>query len=383
MKKVLVVNTKCKVFGGEDANIGEEIKFLEKNYIVEYLEFDNSKSLNVFDILGFLFLSNHNSNQLFKKTIHEFKPDFVYIHNTWFMANLGIFKILKKLNIRTFIKIHNFRFICTSTFFAKKHLKLGEFCPMCGMKKSRSLVFNKYFENSLPKSIFANYFGIRYLRILKNYPVELIVLNNFFKEQLIVSGFDKDKVNILYNPLYIDFKNNYEPNSDYVVYAGQLSFEKGLYELIQAWIKSNTVLKLFLIGDNKLVDKNLNITTSSNIYFLGQKENDDVIKYIKNARAVITATKMFEGQPRLLTEASTLAIPSIYPSYGGMDEYFPKDYQYSFTQFKEEELIEKIKLLDNLELLKKESKRNLEHINVLLDKNNMNDTFKKIVNRNA
>jgi len=116
---------------------------------------------------------------------------------------------------------------------------------------------------------------------------------------------------------------------------------------------------------------------------LGQKENDDVIKYIKNARAVITATKMFEGQPRLLTEASTLAIPSIYPSYGGMDEYFPKDYQYSFTQFKEEELIEKIKLLDNLELLKKESKRNLEHINVLLDKNNMNDTFKKIVNRNA
>ena len=92
---------------------------------------------------------------------------------------------------------------------------------------------------------------------------------------------------------------------------------------------------------------------------------------------------MFEGQPRLLTEASTLAVPSIYPSYGGMDEYFPEDYQYSYTQFKEEELIDKIKLLDDSELLKKESKRISEHINFLLDEKFMTDTFKKIVNQNV
>ena len=383
MKKVLVVNTKYKSFGGEDANILEEISFLERNYIVNYLEFDNSKQLNIYDMLGFLLLSNRNSNKLLKKTIKEFEPDFVYIHNTWFMANLGIFKILKKLNIKTFIKIHNFRFICTSTFFAKKHLKSNEVCPMCGMEKSRSWVFNKYFEDSFIKSIFANFFGISYLRMLKNYPVKLIVLNNFFRETLIASGFDKDKINISYNPLYIDFQNDYKANSDYVVYAGLLSSQKGIVELIKAWIKSNTELKLFLIGDDKLVNKNLKDNTSSNIYYLGQKENEEVINYIKNARAVVTATKMFEGQPRLLTEASTLSVPSIYPSYGGMDEYFPKDYQYSYTQFNEEELINKIKLLDDSELLKKESKRISGHINFLLDQKYMSDTFKKIVNKNV
>ena len=86
---------------------------------------------------------------------------------------------------------------------------------------------------------------------------------------------------------------------------------------------------------------------------------------------------MFEGQPRLLTEASTLSVPSIYPSYGGMDEYFPKDYQYSYTQFNEEELINKIKLLDDSELLKKESKRISGHINFLLDQKYM--SFKKLL----
>ena len=28
-----------------------------------------------------------------------------------------------------------------------------------------------------------------------------------------------------------------------------------------------------------------------------------------------------------------LGIPSIYPSFGGMDEYFPIDYEFKFTQF--------------------------------------------------
>ncbi len=60
---------------------------------------------------------------------------------------------------------------------------------------------------------------------------------------------------------------------------------------------------------------------------LKYKKNSEAvtISQIKNARAVITATKMFEGQPRLLCEASSLGIPSIYPSFGGMDDFFPDD----------------------------------------------------------
>ena len=49
---------------------------------------------------------------------------------------------------------------------------------------------------------------------------------------------------------------------------------------------------------------------------LQETGNEATIAQIKNTRAVITATKMFEGQPRLLCEASSLGIPSIYPSFG-------------------------------------------------------------------
>ena len=40
MKKILVINTKYQITGGEDSNIVDEIKFLQKYYEVEYLEFN-------------------------------------------------------------------------------------------------------------------------------------------------------------------------------------------------------------------------------------------------------------------------------------------------------------------------------------------------------
>ena len=66
------------------------------------------------------------------------------------------------------------------------------------------------------------------------------------------------------------------------------------------------------------------VTPSEKIKFLGQMDNDKVVKYISNAKAVATATKLYEGQPRLLCEASSVGTISIYPSFGGMNEFFQK-----------------------------------------------------------
>ena len=95
---------------------------------------------------------------------------------------------------------------------------------------------------------------------------------------------------------------------------------------------------------------------------LGFVENEKTKKLIKNSRAVITATKMFEGQPRLISEASAYGIPSIYTSFGGLGEYFPEDYKLSFKQFDYLDLVEKILLLQNKKLLLEESKKIHNHI---------------------
>ena len=91
------------------------------------------------------------------------------------------------------------------------------------------------------------------------------------------------------------------------------------------------ILKIIGSGDieNRLKEKYKN----NSIQFLGLLDNNEVKEIIKGSRAVVTATKLYEGQPRVLLEASSYGVPSIYPSFGGMDEFFPNDYQLSFEQY--------------------------------------------------
>ena len=86
---------------------------------------------------------------------------------------------------------------------------------------------------------------------------------------------------------------------------------------------------------------------------MGEMNNDEVLDLIYKSHMVISATKLYEGQPTLLCEASALGVPSIFPLTGGIDEFFPKDYKFSFKQYDYDDLKKKIILsLDNKQVLK-------------------------------
>ena len=91
------------------------MNLLKKRYNVELLEFDNSQKINIIDLIAFVTNSNRNANKKLTKSLNEFKPDAVYVHNTWFKGSLGIFRILKESNISTVLKLHNFRYYCTKS----------------------------------------------------------------------------------------------------------------------------------------------------------------------------------------------------------------------------------------------------------------------------
>ena len=123
MKKILIIHNNYQDIGGEDIAVENEIKLLSKYFDVRVIYFSNN--INNFIKQFFYFLINRNleSEKLLEKEISEFNPDFAYVHNTWFKASIGIFNVLKSKNIKTIVKIHNFRYDCTRSFFAFKHLK--------------------------------------------------------------------------------------------------------------------------------------------------------------------------------------------------------------------------------------------------------------------
>ncbi len=382
MKKILVLHNNYQNLGGEDIAVDHEIQILKTYYEVETILFDNKITNYFAQLVYFLLNKNSNSVKKLEKKIKEFKPDAVYIHNTWFKASLGVFDLVKNLSIPTIIKIHNFRYYCTRSYSSKSHLGGNNLCYACGYKKKSNKIFNRYFEESFIKSIFVIIYGRRYFRLLQNPEFKILVLTDFHKNFIQKLGNFNSNVFVQPNPLKTPSTNKTEKQKNYFTYAGRISKEKGVDKLIETFLNanlSNSFLKI--VGEGPLLDDLQNqYMDNENVEFLGLLQNNKVLDLIGKSLAVVTATRLYEGQPTFLCEASLLGIPSIYPKVGGIGEFFPENYRLSYNQFDYEDLKNKLKLIENKEIAKEIGTENKEFIINYLDKDKLIDRFNMIIN---
>lgn len=378
MKKILFIHTFYQNKGGEDIAVENELNLLKEVFEVETLFFSNNIKNYLLEFFSFVLNRNIKNQRSLNQKISEFQPDIVYVHNTWFAASLGIFDVLKKRDVKVLLKLHNLRFNCTRTYLSKKHFENDNICLCCGKKREDLGFFNKYFEESFLKSLYVTRYGKKYFKILNEMDLTILVLTSFHKKFL-ESLSIKNKIEIF--PNYIDVTKNTvkRKNLPYLVYAGRISQEKGVEELIHAFLNSGMDdYKLKIIGNGPLLKSLLDIEYE-NIEFLGEVENQEVLKIIQNSLCVITATKLYEGQPTLLCEASSLGVPSIFPNTGGISEFFPRDYSLTFEQFNYKDLESKIRLIRTLKNQTSIGEENKEFIFNHLDKNNLISSFTHIV----
>lgn len=378
MKKILVIHNRYLEKGGEDIAVNHEVELLKDKFNVKELYFDNK--INNYLSQAFYFLINKNIKSIsrLRNMLNDFEPDLVYVHNTWFKASLGIFQELEKHNQNTVIKLHNFRYLCTNSLSIKNHLNGKRTCPACGMNKGKK-VFNKYFQNSYLKSLLVIYYGKKYFKIISSSKFKILVLTNFHKNYFIDKNISTN-VSVLNNFVSI-IEEQEKDFDDYMVYAGRISKEKGVKELIDAFKKAKLEnMHLKIIGNGPQLQTLIDLHKSDkNIIFYGSLSNQETMKIIAKANCIVTATKLWEGQPTLLCEASFFGKPSIFPNTGGISEFFPKNYGLMFEQNNYSDLITKLKLVENKDLMRKIGEKNKTYIQDYLNKIKILDKFEKSV----
>ncbi len=382
MKKILVVHNKYRNLGGEDIAVVNEVALLKQYYKVEELYFENTIKNPIKQFIYFLINRNIESKNKLTQAIKNFQPDLIYIHNTWFKASISILEKSIESKAEVVLKVHNFRYFCTKSYTAANHFKGNDYCHACGLNQASMGILNKYFEESLFKSLLVSRYGKKYFNILKNGDIKIAVLTNFHKNFMVKLGIPDQKIYVF--PNYInqgDIKVSSRHKENYLVYAGRISNEKGVDNLIQEFlsIKENN-FNLKIIGEGPLKKQLINKYDSHKIEFIDLMENSKVLKLISNSKGIVTATKLYEGQPTLLCEASSLGVPSVFPLTGGIIEFFPKDYKLGFEQFDYLDLRNKIEELifnkNNIHL----GKENKEYIDKYLDKKNLILKFEEMTN---
>jgi len=381
--KILVLHNQYRNLGGEDIAVINEIELLKKYYDVKVLNFSNNKITSLSVLFSFITNNNYRSNKILKENLKSFKPDYVYIHNTWFKISLGIFRILNKWPVQVVLKLHNFRYDCTKSFKSSSHFNGEKFCRGCGLSPSETGYINKYFPNSLLKSFFVLIYGAKYFRILKNNNLKILVLTSFHKNYIQNLGVNKRKVflhpNFINTQELINHKESKKEN--YYIYAGRISKEKGVKELITSFSDAKlSNIKLKVVGTGPLLSSLKESNTNKAVEFLGPVTNEKVLNLIKNSRAVITATKLYEGQPTLLCEASSFGIPSVFPETGGISEFFPENYIYKFNQFDYKDLEKKLIDIFHSNSSPSEGNSNKEFIMNMLSEETLINNFREILN---
>jgi glycosyltransferase involved in cell wall biosynthesis len=261
----------------------------------------------------------------FARLLDDFKPDIIHIHNIYHHISPSILSAAKKRGIPVVMHLHDYKLVCPiHQLFTEDKV-----CERCLGGHYYECSKHRCFNGSLAKSLLLSaemYIHHDFLKIYENNISRFIAPSAFMKETVVRFGSPANKVEILYN--FADSterKNNPLPSaSDYFLYFGRLSVEKGLKLLLAAWKEAKLPYRLLLAGSGpqeaelKSLASELGINDS--VSFLGRLEGQELSGLVSASRTVIIPSLWYENMPLSLLEAIQSGRPIIASKRGGLPE---------------------------------------------------------------
>jgi len=293
--------------------------FLYKEYFVSYIDYN--KPLGRFQQLknSFKILYSLEAKSKISNLLKEWKPDIAHLNNFAHQISPSVLDVFKKYKIPTVMTIHDYKLVCP-TYSMLLHEKP---CEQCKNGKYYYCFINKCTKNSKVKSFVNTLEMYLHHKVLKIYnKIDIFISpSKFLMNKIKEMGFDS---NIIYLPNFVDldkYEPFYETEDNSIVYLGRLSREKGLYTLISAVKNLDVRLKIVGSGpcENELKNK-VKVENMSNVYFLGYKEEKELIDIIRESLFLVIPSECYENNPRAVLEAFALGKPVIGARIGGIPE---------------------------------------------------------------
>lgn len=318
LKKLLEDNGHIVIDFSMQDNKNFESKYSE--YFVKNIDYNKKQSLFLKIKVGLKIIYSFEAKRKLKKLIKATKPDIAHLHIFQHQLTSSIIDVLKKYNIPIVYTAHDLKILCPNYKMLDND---GNVCELCNNNQYYKCFNKKCIKKSYSKSFIAM-IEAYYNRLKNNYKkIDYIITpSKFYKDKIVEYGYDSDKVIHINNFLDgndIKFDNSIESN--YYLYFGRLSEEKGIFTLIKA-IK-NTNLNLKIVGTGPIeeeIKKYLIKNNISNIELLGYKKDFELYTIIGNSKCIIIPSEWYENGPYSVIESLKLGKPIIGSNIGGIPE---------------------------------------------------------------
>lgn len=259
---------------------------------------------------------NQSMAKSIRKKVKEFKPDVVHIHNTFPLLSPAVFYAIGKRAARV-LTLHNYRLFCPAAI----PMRDGKVCTKCIDKRSPipSMIHGCYRGSRAATLPLALSVGLhRILGTWTNQVDAFICLSEFQRQLMVDAGLPREKLHVKPNfypgkPCMIPW----EKRKPYVVFAGRLTAEKGVVNLLRAWQAwGASAPELRLVGDGELRSELEQMADGLPVRFLGQLSAKKAQAEIANASLQILPSECFEGFPMVVREAFAFGTPAAVSNIG-------------------------------------------------------------------
>ena len=365
--KILQVHNFYQQRGGEDMVVQQEKTLMVSHghVVHDYFRY-NDDITTARDKLNVLLTAHYSkkSRESFRETLVEMRPDIVHVHNFFPLITPSIFDACQDLSIPVIMTLHNYRLVHPNALLINNK---GEIDERSVHGSAYACVFDKVYRNSMLQTAVAAHM-IEYHRksgTWRSKVDQFIALTNFAKSMFEAGGVPPQKISIkpnFTNDIFNKVENDQIPSSDsdYFIYVGRLSPEKGIVMLVDTWIKHDIKASLIVIGEGPLLKEIISKARKSPaIKVLGKKKHTETMEYIRNAKALIFPSTWYEGFPMTIVESFCLGIPVIASNIGSQKEIIKHRHNgLHFEKGESQSLFDQVSALRKDEALKHKLSKN-------------------------
>lgn len=199
----------------------------------------------------------------------------------------AIFKVLKKYRVPLIHTVHDYRMVCPAYTFKNGR---GELCEKCKPHNYYHCILNRCNKGSLVQSFLMSV--EMYLRQCCFYPLKnidgFLFVSKFAERKHIDcnKNFIKNNNLVLYNYTIPVLERYITKKSDYFLFFGRLSYEKGIKTLIEVFGAVSSQ-KLKVVGTGPLEEELkalCNRNNWTNIEFVGYKSGRILYELVRDAK---------------------------------------------------------------------------------------------------
>lgn len=313
--RVIQIHTRYRQQGGEDSVVDYEFERLRSagHEVARHERFNPTTPLAAAGSMA-VAISNPLAASAARRAVATFRPDVVHVHNTWFGMSPAVISAAHQI-APVAMTVHNYRLLCANG----QMFRAGKVCSLCLDGSLWNGVIHNCYREPVSSAIAAATIGFHRRSTWRSDVDVFLALSHFGARLLVQSGIPQEKI-VVKDNFVADPGARKIPasRSDRILFAGRLSDEKGILELLaNRRLFHSHGLRLVAAGDGP---RRPEVETALGSGYLGLKTSSEVTELMLNSRALVLPSVGYEGQPRAVLEAFAAGLPVVGSGHGAIGE---------------------------------------------------------------